>query len=107
LWQAARAQLRARGLWPLPDEAFQGVEGRLAGALPPVEASPRFREALAANLDLLAQHRRSGVIVKAEAGSRRGALVGLGIASLAAAAALVTLVVYLSRGVSRHPAQTG
>ncbi len=105
-WQSVRRHLRAHGVLPLPDQAYEQVEGRLVDVLPAVSAPPHFRESLASNLDLLAQHRRSGVIVRPEPQQRPGLLVGLGIAGLAATAGLVLLIVLLSRGGARGPAPT-
>ncbi|MHB1319908.1 MAG: hypothetical protein ACYCYF_14940 [Anaerolineae bacterium] len=98
-----RGGLRAQGLWPLPEQAYSQVEGRFVDALPPVSPPPRFRESLASNLDLLAQHRRSGIIVKREPIRPTGMLIGLGIISLGVASVLVMLVILLARLSKERP----
>jgi hypothetical protein len=92
-----RADLRERGLWPVPEQAYQRVEGHVSHALPAVAAPPRFRESLASNLDLLAQHKSSGVVVKREPQRRTEAIVGLSLTSLTLIAGLVVLIVALVR----------
>jgi hypothetical protein len=102
-----RADLRERGLWPVPEQAYQRVEGQVAHALPAVAAPPRFRESLASNLDLLAQHRNSGVEIKREPQRRAEAIVGLSVSSLVLIAGLVVLIVLLARAGTRRPAAQG
>lgn len=102
-WQRVRGELRAQGLWPVPDQAYSQVEGRFAAALPAVSPPPRFRESLASNLDLLAQHKQSGIIVKQEPTRPTAMLVGLGIISLGVASVLVMLVILLARTDKGHP----
>jgi hypothetical protein len=97
-----RADLRERGLWPVPEQAYERVEGHIAHALPAVAAPPRFRESLASNLDLLAQHKSSGVVVKKEPQRRTEAIVGLSVTSLALIAGLVVLIVFLARAGTRR-----
>ncbi|MGI6368707.1 MAG: hypothetical protein ACOX2L_10220 [Anaerolineae bacterium] len=91
LWIQTRRWLRYRGFLPAPDRAFEQVEGRLAQALPLVEASPAFRQSLASNLALMAQHHRAGVIVAPQHNRQQALLISLGIATLATAG-VATLV---------------
>jgi hypothetical protein len=96
-WQRVRGELRAQGLWPVPDQAYSQVEGQFVDVLPAVSPPPRFRESLASNLDLLAQQRQSGIIIKQEPVRPTGMLVGLGVISLGVASVLVMLVIMLAR----------
>lgn len=102
-WQRVRGELRAQGLWPVPDQAYSKVEGRFVDVLPAVSPPPRFRESLASNLDLLAQQRKSGLIVKREPARSTGVLVGIGVISLGVASVLVMLVIMLARISKAHP----
>ena len=104
LWARVRRSLQIHGLLPLPDQAYEQVEGRLSAALPPVSMPRGFRESLASNLELLAEHRRSGIVVRQETSRRTALLVSVGIASLATAAGLVALVIMLTRSAARHTA---
>ncbi len=104
LWSGIRRSLRIHGLLPLPDQVYEQVEGRLSNALPPVSMPRGFRESLASNLELLAEHQQSGVVVRQETSRPTVLLVGVGIASLATAAGLVALVIMLTRSGARHTA---
>ena len=104
LWAGIRRSLRNHGLLPLPDQAYEQVEGRVSAALAPVSMPRGFRESLASNLELLAEHRHSGMVVRQEPSRPTALLVGVGIASLATAAGLVALIIVLTRGGARNTA---
>ena len=84
--------LQLMGLWPVPDQLYPDVEDRIAGALAPVRAPSDFRQELASNLALIAQHKSSGLIIKPSRPYRPGILIGLGAGALATGVAVVVLL---------------
>ncbi len=84
--------LRMMGLIAQPECVYQEVEGQFVGALPRVAARPDFRQELASNLALVAQHKSSGMVVSQPHPYVPGVLVGVAAGALATSAAIVVLV---------------
>ena len=103
-WAPVQRSLQAHGLWTVPERTYSEVEDRLAHTLPTVAVPETFRRSLASNLDLLAEHRKAGVVVHQERARENALLASIGIASLLAAAGLVALLVLLVRSASARSA---
>ena len=88
----------------MPAGAYQQVEQQVTRAMPAVSAPPDFRASLASNLELLAQHRRSGVIIKPHTAPRLRLALAVSFVAATLATTAVLLAVLLTRSNARNAA---
>ena len=92
LRKRAGDRLRTMGFLPCSLEGIQPLEGAVQNALPPVEPSTGFRQALRDNLAIAAQRKMSGLVVEYPSPLRQVVILGISAGIVAATIATLVLV---------------